>query len=415
MASPSVDDLARKLALERRITGNTTSVDSLARALVTPMPRRRALRLLGSALAFVAVPMLRPSSARAVGSGVGAPDTIDPPTGPFGPPVRCGNVICNPTSNCVKCCPAEGGGGSCCPCYYSCRPRSGLCDKPFACPPDARPYCGAQGHCCAPNEFCFKGSICLPVCKPGEQLCEGDCCPKGAECVQLPGMARRVCTAKCPGGKTRCGLVCCSKKGEKCIDARRGLCSPCNLGERPCGKKCCTRGSTCCAPRTGLCCKSNETCAGYGGTAKCCPKGTRACETSSGSGKPICCKKGETCAQVADGSGTVPAANRRKYTCCPRERMVPFSGGAVAVCCPDGYRSLGGRFILPAGGGGGLCCREDKVCGDTCCGTSSDPGINATCCNGKCVSLYFDAENCGACGRRCGPGKVCRQGTCQAG
>lgn len=368
---------------------------------------------------LAAVPALRPSRAGAAGSWLGIdnrPSTIDPPQGPWGPPVQCGKILCNPTSNCVKCCQAKGGGGSCCPCYYSCTTTgSGLCDKPFACPPDARPYCGGVGKCCAPNEFCFRGLTCLPVCKPGEQLCEGDCCPKGAECVRLqfPGApARKTCMAKCPGGKTRCGLNCCPKRAEKCVDPRRSLCSPCNLGERPCGKKCCARGSTCCDPNTGLCCKKSETCAGYGGTAKCCPKGTRAC--ASGNGKPICCKKGEACAQVADGSGTVSVANSRKYTCCPPERIVEFAGGVVAACCPDGYRSLGGRFILPAGGGGGLCCREDKLCGNTCCGTNSDPGINQTCCNGRCVSLYFDAENCGSCGARCGPGTVCRQGTCRA-
>ena len=33
---------------------------------------------------------------------------------------------------------------------------------------------------------CYRGSICLPACKPGEELCEDDCCPKGAECATLP-------------------------------------------------------------------------------------------------------------------------------------------------------------------------------------------------------------------------------------
>ena len=424
MTSRSVDDLARTLAPQRPSSAPTSSMDSLARSLAMPMPRRRALRLLGSALVLAAVPALRPSRARATGGGVEAgpnieagPDIIDPPEGPFGPPVRCGDTVCNPASNCVKCCPAQGGGGSCCPCYFSCTTTgSGLCNKQVACPPDGRPFCGPPGHCCASNESCYRGSICLPICKPGEELCEDDCCPRGTECANLPlpgGRARRVCTAKCPGGRTRCGLTCCPKRGWKCVNPGRSLCSPCDIGQKPCGRRCCARGSTCCDPQRGLCCKRNETCAGYGGVAKCCPKGTRACETTSGSGNPICCKKGETCAQVADGSGTVPSANRRKYTCCPPNRAVSFGGGVVAVCCPDGYRSLGGRFILPAGGGGGLCCREDKLCGDTCCGTNSDPGINQTCCNGRCVSLFFDSNNCGGCGARCGPGTRCQGGTCR--
>jgi hypothetical protein len=391
---------------------------------------------------FAAVPALRPSWAGAAGepAGTGAidhtgvqptrigptrigptgvdhgrPNIIDPPTGPWGSPVRCGDVVCSPHSNCVKCCPAQGGGGSCCPCYFSCTTSgSGLCNKQFACGPDGRPYCGPPGHCCALNEFCWRGSVCLPICKPNEQLCEEECCHPSTECIFLPppiGRGKRICYPKCPRGRSRCGINCCPPR-QKCINAVRGVCSPCGIGEKVCGRKCCKAGSTCCDPRTGLCCKRNETCAGYGGVAKCCPKGTRACEESPGRG-PVCCKKGEACAQVADGTGTVPLGSRR-YTCCPPERTVPFSGGAVKVCCPPGFRSLGGRVIAPPGGGGGLCCRNDKVCGDTCCGTNANPANDAACCNDRCVSLYFDAQNCGGCGRRCAPGQRCQQGRCVA-
>jgi hypothetical protein len=154
---------------------------------------------------------------------------------------------------------------------------------------------------------------------------------------------------------------------------------------------------------------------GYGGTAKCCPKGTKGCAGPAGTNKVICCKKGELCAQIADESGTVPAALNGKRVCCPKERTVEFAPG-VATCCPDGYRSLGGRFIVPAGGGGGLCCRSDKLCGSgaaqTCCGTNADPGIDQTCCNGTCVSLFFDSNNCGSCGAVCAAGTRCSGGSC---
>jgi hypothetical protein len=90
---------------------------------------------------------------------------------------------------------------------------------------------------------------------------------------------------------------------------------------------------------------------------------------------------------------------------------VPFSG-QVLVCCPPGYKSLGGRVIVPPGGGGGLCCRNDKVCGNTCCGTNADPGTEGTCCNNRCVSLFFDAANCGRCGNQCPPGNRCQSGRC---
>jgi hypothetical protein len=400
-----------------------TSVDVLARSLATAMPRRRALRLLGSALALAALPAGRATPGEAARAarpitGPGRAARVVPPTGPFGEPVPCGDVVCNPTYNCVKCCmQSTGQPGSCCPCYSNCSPTgSGLCAEAFACPPDARPYCGKHGVCCAPNEFCFKGSICVPICEKGEERCDEDCCAKGFECVnaKVPGQPlRRQCFPKCPGGRVRCGLGCCERRNEKCIDARVALCAQCEPGHQPCGKKCCPKGTSCCDSKKRLCCKrGSETCAGFGGTAKCCPKGTSACEDAPGSGKATCCKKGEVCAQIADPSGTVPAALLRKFECCPAERTVAFGPG-TNTCCPEGYRSLGGRFILPPFGGGGLCCREDKVCGETCCSSNSDPGLDGTCCNGTCVSLYFDAGNCGSCGNVCPPGTRCLQGACQ--
>lgn len=33
-------------------------------------------------------------------------------------------------------------------------------------------------------------------------------------------------------------------------------------------------------------------------------------------------------------------------------------------------------------------------------------------CNGDCVNLQVDANNCGACGNTCNPGEVCRKGNC---
>src|SRR5512135_530900 len=35
-------------------------------------------------------------------------------------------------------------------------------------------------------------------------------------------------------------------------------------------------------------------------------------------------------------------------------------------------------------------------------------------CNGSCTNPTVDPANCGACGKSCGPGGVCVQGTCSA-
>ena len=404
------------------------TVDELARRLAAPMPRRRVLRLLGAALALAALPSVRAAKAGAAGPppnkrvSVTGRDLriIDMPEGPFGSDVQCGDRICSPTYNCVKCCPGTDGGGSCCTCYQTCRPGgAGLCgDEWIGCPPDGRPFCGPKGHCCAANESCWRGAICVPICKPTEELCDGECCAPEEECItaRFPGQpARRLCFVKCPRGAQRCGLGGCCKRGYKCVDPSIGKCSRCDVGEQPCGRKCCPRGSSCCDSRTGLCCKKRtQVCAGYGGTAKCCPTGRKACTDGSGT---ICCDRGEVCAQVADQTGTVPAALNRKRVCCPRDRTVPFAPG-VATCCPEGYKSLGGRFIVPPFGGGGHCCREDKICGSgaslTCCGAaaSGDPALTSHCCNGQCVQLQFDAANCGSCGLVCPPGHACSAGNC---
>jgi hypothetical protein len=34
------------------------------------------------------------------------------------------------------------------------------------------------------------------------------------------------------------------------------------------------------------------------------------------------------------------------------------------------------------------------------------------CCDGYCTNFAFDVAHCGACGERCGPGQICRQGRC---
>ena len=68
----------------------------------------------------------------------------------------------------------------------------------------------------------------------------------------------------------------------------------------------------------------------------------------------------------------------------------------------------------------GTTCGVFKVCSDgrcvcepgrTPCGISCcRPG--AACCDGRCVDLSDDPDNCGACGSRCGEGQVCQGGSC---
>jgi hypothetical protein len=374
------------------------------------MPRRAAVRMLAVSIAGAAIGGLRPSWARAEdGCGPGAKacggssldcyrpgrDTCCPSRAPAPPE---GSDVLPDIPNGVCCYDDRGNANPLLPGWQCCTGGEG-------CPPDGA--C-CRRRCCPSGQYCANPTLEL-CCKQGTALCGRLCCTTNQECLRV-GSDRR-CVQKCPQRRARCGPEKCCPPNRRCANPSTGRCSPCDTGQQACGRKCCARGSTCCDPRTSLCCKRNETCSGYGGTAKCCPKGSTACDTSRRSANPICCQKGEVCAQITDPSGTVPASLQGRNTCCPPERVVP---GNTKTCCPVGYLSLGGRLILPEGGGGGLCCRNDKVCGNTCCGTNSDPGINSTCCNGRCVSLYFDAQNCGSCGRRCTGTQRCDKGTCLA-
>lgn len=401
--------------------------DDLARALAKPIPRSRAVRTLAGALAALAVPealLPRQAAASTRARPVDVTGSVSTRlafcekncTGSTPVPCLCkNNRDKGPYAGCFETC---GIAGSTCCCTKG---PDGFNSGAVACPPGTRcgkpgevncpclNTCGSPFSCCKVDEFCANPRQRL-CCKNDERGCGNRCCASNEECkrIRVGTGSQTICTKRCPQGQAWCGKDKCCPSKWHCVNEETGLCRRCARDQKECGTKCCERGGTCCNPKKGLCCRRGETCTGFGGEAKCCPKGTTACSGTAG-GKPICCRNGEVCAERSDPSGTVPAALRGKYTCCPPERMV---GGKI--CCPPGYRSLGGRLVVPAGGGGGLCCRNDKLCGDTCCGTNADPGINQTCCNGKCVSLHFDSQNCGGCGRPCAPGQRCQSGTCVA-
>lgn len=387
-------------------------LDATARALAAPMSRRRAVRLLGASLVGAAIPAgISPRPARAQNYW----------------PVTCGDrgeYRCSEGSKCCNgaCCPegnlccndSSGAPGWCCgppegttsdgrPVRRFCGDNNPYaCREEVGCPPNTTP-CGTgsgaylYADCCQSGTTCRDGR-CVADCPSGRERCGTQCCGKGEECSG--GRCRR----RCPDGRMRCGERCCPK-GQRCEDPRRGTCSRCGRGKQPCGKKCCSRKSYCCGDADG---------------GICCPrKGGSCCSNEDVRGRKrfICCKKKTTCARpvAMSASGTAGGVDHEApYACCPRERYVE----RPSACCPPGHVSLGGEFILPAGGGGGLCCRKDKLCGSgsdrTCCstGTAMFPEFEQACCGGRCVSIKTDASNCGACGNACPPGQRCQMGSC---
>lgn len=367
-------------------------LDDLARNLATSMPRSRALRILGGAVVTVAVPMARPGlqAASARGwhpAGCGAPGTCTPSQGTV-----CG---CDFLAGCYRdCCPA---GFTCCkwpstgiggpPCEKNCCPPGTVCGsgRPGdVCVTRCDVPCG--GDCCKKGEFCanFRQKLC---CKKGETGCGNRCCATNEECVSIRtgSSSERVCVARCPQGRARCGESKCCPTNWRCANPSTGLCKRCGTGEEECERKCCNRQTT-------RCC----------GKAGCCPKSRSCCVTGD---KQTCCPAGQKCA-VPILAGDIGVKAGTASICCPPARYHE----SPKLCCPPGQVALRGQGQQVGPGLSPYCCPSGQLCGSTCCQKSSVLG-SQTCCGGKCVDTQFDPQNCGRCGNVCDSG-TCGKGVC---
>ena len=362
-------------------------LDDLARTLAQPMPRRRAIRVIGASLAAIAIPGVSPRKARAIAKthaqtcGPGQLRcTNDLPERKFDFyccewPQVCGPVIGPGAGRCVTECPSPLlRNKKQKPCVSAKdRTKHACCMEPFSrcdpghpdlCLPDCKLLVGPRAtecgkNCCLPGQACKNGR-CV-ACPPGEVACAPE-----------DGGPSKCC---CAGGRARCGSKCCPR-GARCADPTRGHCEKCRSGTEECGSVCCKRGTYCCNSRKGVCCSDrNGSCCGD--SPICCEE--RDCCQVGLSRLPICCPRGETCGAAANSAGLV--AGRRTSICCTSDRVVQLSG--ATLCCPSGYRSLGGKLVVPPGGGGGLCCKASLTCGSgrsiTCCGPQQ------TCQGGSCV------------------------------
>lgn len=338
----------------------TKLLDELARSLATPMPRSRAVRVLGAALVSAAVPAsLRPGIAHAGRSGSAqcppkptCPKSSDPKRTKFCGVPNIGNDKCLKYRYvcCLekeRCC-----GAACC---SPCRTTQTVCGD--ACCRKKDEYCASpeDSLCCLNTEdACLvlgapglprpsKGGTCCPrgaskccqndkrstCCKPEDSCCAGGCCPPAKECDTKTG------TCSCPKSTKACGRDCCTqgKNPEKC-----------------CGNHCCEQKEQCCGE---TCCKPSE-------GESCCSGG--------------CCKKGEFCMttttlRALHGGSSPSSRSTISRVCCTQKRKL-----TPTFCCPEG--TVAGRTRLTR----------------TCC-----PSGNPNC--------------CGELG--CGPGERCVRGNCK--
>jgi len=267
------------------------------------MPRRRALRLLGTSLAAVMVPAVGPRMARAALSS-------------------------HPE------CPGDSR-----LCSYE--PEPGL-TKWFCCPPPFN-----QWQCRAPGEREKKchdpctasgGAPCSSTKKDAGGHTKFECCARqfgekceDGACKGCPDSTTPCIPAKrgdrecCKRGTFCCfnntSSACCGPK-QKCNAARPGAAATCvcrsGAGSK-CGSDCCGTGESCCGGRE--CCTKGQTCCG----ATCCDNGREWClykvEKTPGEelGVPQVCKKQCAPANRCGGNccGTGYKCNKRKGRCVP--------------------------------------------------------------------------------------------------
>jgi hypothetical protein len=175
------------------------------------------------------------------------------------------------SGNCVDsppytCCPQESGGA----CFRDehCCPTALTNKRNFGCCPDGRDCCGQDHHCpegqtcehgccfrpecggpCPPNEICYDGENCLPLCPEGNLCLPGsdapDCCDGGCSNFQTDHRNCGSCGHACEGS-------CCV--GGQCVD----LGSACQDDAECCGESTgwvCTDGA-CSRPK----CQTDDDC-----------------------------------------------------------------------------------------------------------------------------------------------------------
>ncbi len=290
-------------------------LDDLARALVEPMPRRGALRLLGASVAALAVPGLRPSTSRAAPARRSATCRPDGRTCQKGAEKNFEEYCC-PSPSWQFLCGRQATG-------YAC---VNVCPGPgkFPCTAlIADRYAGKNGVCC--DQRLHSG--CNQAVKdPSGRIVKTSGGGSVPQCVpQKP----------CPDGRDRCKTVCCSKRTECVLEywetakqfdskPKRGRCCSaparwscgatcCPEGRKCCGNKCCPSGDVCASIlQRDVCCPRDRLLGRYFGTKVCCNKGT----VRTSQFYPWCCPPGQPdCCPPLDPDGQPIDCQSRGQIC----------------------------------------------------------------------------------------------------
>ncbi len=283
----------------------------------------------------------------------------------------------------------------------------------------AKPGCASgvtcKGKCCPVGATCAKGAGGGCTCPTGQTVCSG-------QCVSLTTNQNcGSCGNACSGGKTcQSGACACPQGQTACGGVCRDLATDvANCGQ--CGNACaqgasCVGGQCACPSGLELCAGTNrcvQGCSATSGevfnptTCQCeCPTGTTLCP-----GNNSCvqnCPQGQTlnattcqCENIVCPGGTVLCDGQCVSTSCSTgEVFNPTTCQCEA--CPAGQEPCGGQCVQSCSGG--------RVLNPTTCECECPTGT--TLCNGNCVDLQSDANNCGQCGNTCPSDQSCVSGTC---
>jgi hypothetical protein len=172
-------------------------LDALARTLAGPLPRSRALRVIGAAVATALIGGIRPPLARA-----DCADTCTAkglvlcaePVGSFG---ACMKTCCDPLTTCCITHDDKGqadSAGCCAPETQDCTRRGCQCAVP------------CDGRCCRRDEVCSPAGCCKP-----ELVCGRTCCEEGTRCLDA--------------ARSRCSSICKSDVGVQDYDPKQACCT----------------------------------------------------------------------------------------------------------------------------------------------------------------------------------------------
>jgi hypothetical protein len=240
------------------------------------------------------------------------------------------------------------------------------------------------------------------VTETRDRLLEG-CAGLAAQCRQIELRCRDQ--FGCPNGQSCCNNQCslcpcdrtlcegsqrtdCCEAGAICL---AGLCINVQTDPSNCGSvgNACPANSTCVNGQC-VCDAGYSPCIGPFGTGPmvCCSDATEVCRNG------ICLSGAETCP-----TGTNFCGGAQGQSCCDATQPTCCDG----VCCPSGQFCCGNRCsVCPCdetfctGSQGTSCCRDGR-----------------SCCDGACVDLRSDENNCGDCGNTCGANAICENGRCR--